>query len=50
MAVRIVSADDIARVLTYPALIDALDEAFRHDITVPVRHHHTMDRMLSRPQ
>jgi ornithine cyclodeaminase len=40
--VRIVSPDDIARVLTYPALIDALDEAFRGDITVPVRHHHTI--------
>jgi len=29
---RIVSADDINRVLSYPALIDALDEAFRSDI------------------
>jgi len=39
---RIVTADDISRVLTYPALIDALAEAFRADITVPVRHHHTI--------
>lgn len=39
---RIVSADDIVHVLTYPALIDALNEAFRSDITVPVRHHHTI--------
>ena len=39
---RIVSPDDIARVLTYPALIDALDAAFRGDIAVPVRHHHTI--------
>jgi len=37
---RIVSADDIARALTYPALIDALADAFRADIEVPVRHHH----------
>ena len=39
---RIVSAADIDRVLTYPALIDALGEAFRAGITVPVRHHHTI--------
>jgi ornithine cyclodeaminase/alanine dehydrogenase-like protein (mu-crystallin family) len=42
--VRIVSADDIARVLTYPALIDALDAAFRANIALPVRHHHTIPR------
>lgn len=41
---RIVSPDDIARVLTYPALIDALDEAFRSDIMLPLRHHHTIPR------
>lgn len=39
---RIVSADDIARVLTYPALIDALAQAFCADIKVPIRHHHTI--------
>ena len=39
---RIVSADDIQNVLTYRALIDALDEAFQSDIAVPVRHHHTV--------
>lgn len=39
---RIVTADDISRVLTYPALVDALAEAFRADIAVPVRHHHTI--------
>jgi len=42
--VRIVSPDDIAHILTYPALIDALDEAFRSDIAQPVRHHHTIPR------
>jgi ornithine cyclodeaminase len=40
--VLIVTPDDIGRVLTYPALIDALAEAFRSDVTVPVRHHHTI--------
>jgi ornithine cyclodeaminase len=34
-SLRIVSADDLARVLSYPALIDALDEAFRSDFTAP---------------
>jgi ornithine cyclodeaminase/alanine dehydrogenase-like protein (mu-crystallin family) len=32
---RIVTADDIARVVTYETLIDALDEAFRADIAAP---------------
>jgi ornithine cyclodeaminase len=40
--VRIVSAEEIDRVLTHPALIDALAEASRSDVTVPVRHHHTI--------
>jgi alanine dehydrogenase len=39
---RIVTAEDITRALTYPALIDALAAAFRSDITVPERHHHTV--------
>lgn len=39
---RIVAAEDITRVLTYGALVDALAEAFRGDIAVPVRHHHTI--------
>ena len=37
---RIVSAADIARVLTPAALIDALAAAFRADIVVPGRHVH----------
>lgn len=37
---RIVTADEIHRVLTYPALIDAIAEAFRADIEVPLRHSH----------
>jgi ornithine cyclodeaminase/alanine dehydrogenase-like protein (mu-crystallin family) len=39
---RIVPADDIDRVLTYPVLIAALAEAFRGEIAVPVRHHHSI--------
>jgi ornithine cyclodeaminase/alanine dehydrogenase-like protein (mu-crystallin family) len=39
---RIVSADEIDRALAYPALIDALAEAFRADIAVPPRHHHAV--------
>lgn len=35
MALRIVTADDINRLLSYEALIDALAEAFRSDIEVP---------------
>jgi alanine dehydrogenase len=38
--VRIVTADDIARVLTHGALVDALAEAFRSDIVAPARHVH----------
>ena len=36
----IITADDIERALTFPALVEALREAFRADIAVPVRHHH----------
>jgi ornithine cyclodeaminase len=39
---RVITADEIDRVLTYPALIEALREGFRAEITVPVRHHHSI--------
>jgi ornithine cyclodeaminase/alanine dehydrogenase-like protein (mu-crystallin family) len=39
---RILDADAIAAALTYPALVEALRQAFRADIAVPVRHHHTV--------
>lgn len=39
---RVVSADDIQKVLTYSALIDGLDEAFKSDIAVPTRHRHVI--------
>jgi alanine dehydrogenase len=37
---RVITAEDLDRVLTYPALIEALRDAFRTDVTVPLRHHH----------
>ncbi len=41
---QVVSAAEIDRVLTFPALIDALWEAFRGDLVTPVRHHHEIER------
>jgi ornithine cyclodeaminase/alanine dehydrogenase-like protein (mu-crystallin family) len=40
--VRTIAAEDVDRVLTYPALVDALREAFKASIAAPVRHHHTL--------
>jgi alanine dehydrogenase len=40
--VRVVPAEDVARALSYDALTDALADAFRGDIVVPERHHHTI--------
>ena len=45
---RFVSADDIARVLSYQALIDALDEAFRSDIAVPEKIAHMIPQPSGR--
>jgi ornithine cyclodeaminase len=39
---RVITAEEIERALTYPALVEALREGFRADITTPVRHHHTI--------
>lgn len=41
---HVVSADEIDRVLTFPALVDALADAFRSDIVAPIRHHHEVER------
>ena len=38
------SAAEIDRALTFPALIDALADAFRGDFVVPIRHHHEIER------
>jgi ornithine cyclodeaminase/alanine dehydrogenase-like protein (mu-crystallin family) len=43
---RTIAADEIDRVLTYPALVEALRAAFRGDITVPVRHHHAIGNAM----
>ena len=37
---RVVTAEEIDRTLTYPALIEALRDAFRADIETPLRHTH----------
>ena len=41
---RTIGGDDIARALTYPALVEALEAAFRTEVEVPVRHHHRIAR------
>jgi ornithine cyclodeaminase/alanine dehydrogenase-like protein (mu-crystallin family) len=41
---RVVSAAEIDAALTFPTLISALRAAFASDITVPVRHHHAIER------
>lgn len=41
---RVVSADEIDRALTYPALVDALAAAFRGGLAAPPRHHHGIPR------
>lgn len=42
---RVVSAAEIDRVLSFPVLVDALSDAFRADIVVPGRHHHDIERV-----
>jgi len=39
---RVITAEEIDRTLTYPALIEELRAAFRADIKAPVRHHHAI--------
>lgn len=41
---RVLNADDVSAALSYPALVEALREAFRSDLAVPVRHHHTISQ------
>src|SRR6188474_1005514 len=41
---KIVTAEDLDRILTYPALVEALRAAFRTEVTVPLRHHHPIAR------
>ena len=44
---QVISADDLARIFTFPRLIEALRQAFRSPIAVPARHHHA-DRSARR--
>lgn len=37
---RVLSGAEVAAALDNPSLIDAIDDAFRSDTAVPVRHHH----------
>lgn len=41
---RFIGAAEIDSVLDYPALVDALAEAFRAGVVAPVRHHHAIER------
>jgi ornithine cyclodeaminase/alanine dehydrogenase-like protein (mu-crystallin family) len=41
---RVIASTEIDRVLTFPALVDALAEAFAGDMVTPVRHHHEVER------
>ncbi|MBM6594116.1 bifunctional Delta(1)-pyrroline-2-carboxylate/Delta(1)-piperideine-2-carboxylate reductase [Microvirga pudoricolor] len=41
---HVITSAEIDRVLTFPALIDALAEAFAGDMETPVRHHHEVER------
>ncbi len=42
---RFVAAAEIDKVLDYPALVEALADAFRAGIVAPVRHHHAIERV-----
>jgi alanine dehydrogenase len=39
---RMIAAEEMDRLLTMPKLMEAIDHGFRMDMTVPVRHHHTI--------
>lgn len=41
---RFVASGDIDSLLTFPALVAALEAAFRRGMAVPVRHHHALPR------
>jgi ornithine cyclodeaminase len=41
---RLISADDVDRALTFPGLVETLRTAFRIGAIQPVRHHHAIER------
>jgi ornithine cyclodeaminase len=42
--VRFIEAAEIDSILDYPALVEALAQAFREAVVAPVRHHHAIER------
>jgi len=40
---RIIAAAEVEAALDYPSLVERLRQAFRRDITVPLRHHHDVE-------
>ncbi len=40
---RIISAEEVEAALDFESLVERLRQAFRRDIVVPVRHHHTIE-------
>jgi ornithine cyclodeaminase/alanine dehydrogenase-like protein (mu-crystallin family) len=46
---RLISATDLDERLDFPALIEALAEAFRGGLTAPPRHHHPIERKGASP-
>lgn len=41
---RLITAEQVARSLPWPALVDRIGEAFREGVEAPARHHHSMQR------
>lgn len=41
---RVVSAEEVATALPWKALIQRLEQAFRHGVESPPRHHHAIPR------
>jgi ornithine cyclodeaminase len=39
-----ISAQEIERLIDYPSLITAIEEAFKSGVTAPVRHHHAVQK------
>jgi len=41
---QVIDSAGVDRALSFPALVEAIDQALRADMVVPVRHHHTIER------
>lgn len=42
MIPEVIGADRVAAVLDYPSVVDAIETAFKSDITFPLRHRHSV--------